>query len=100
MASQSPISQVHNTLRPGKYNSFAMVISSGNNRLINIPELILVSMKVIIEDVFPIMMSMTMWPPVCQVKKITIIWPWRGNFPSKFYIVIFKKLFQKVLWYR
>ena len=49
---------------PGDYDSFATVILSQNYREINIAESLSVSIKVIIEGFFPIMMSWTLWLPV------------------------------------
>ena len=50
------------TLGHGDYDPFATAILSQNHREIDITESILAIRKVIIEGIFPIMMSSAIWP--------------------------------------
>ena len=52
------------TLRSDDCDSFAVAILSRKHREIDIAESILARIKVIIEGVFPMMVSGTIWPPV------------------------------------
>ena len=83
----------------GPRDSFIIAILSQNHREINIAESILVSIKVIIEGVFLIMMSWTIWLLVCQLwgEKnccfLAGVW-----FPSKFDILIPKVTLYEGMW--